>query len=535
MVSVSFLSSISMLFFVNNIFLLRYVASWIDTRDNSYEKNCLSFLFDKYIPILLETNKKFKKITPISDIAMIQMSCHLLDCLLTPENVPHECPRELYEMYFSFSVIWGFGSALYQDQLIDWRLEFNKWFLLEFKNNKVPTTGSIFNYFIDPETKNFVPWSDLITDFEFDADVPLQSILVPTSETSRLKYFLGILMEKKHPVMLIGGSGSGKSVIVADKINSLSDKFVVTNVPFNFYTTSEMLQAVLERPLEKRAGRNYGPPGGKSMIYFIDDLNMPEVDSYGTVQPHTLIRQFMDYGHWYDRNKLTLKDIHNCQFASCMNPTSGSFSIDPRLQRHFCAFAVNFPCNDSSFHIYNTILSQHLSNSSNRFHISVQKSCANLVQTALYVHSKVAAQFLPTAVKFHYTFTLRDLANIFQGIVFSNRDSCPDPSGLIRLYIHEATRVYSDKLVSQKDIDNFRKLILENTKKTFDDMDESRVFTDPLVYCHFAQGLVDTKYMPVKSWEKLSALLEHAQENYNEVVGALNLVLFEDAMSHICR
>ena len=34
----------------------------------------------------------------------------------------------------------------------------------------------------------------------------------------------------------------------------------------------------------------------------------------------------------YDRQKLTLKDIHNCQYVACMNPTSGSFTIDPRLQ-----------------------------------------------------------------------------------------------------------------------------------------------------------------------------------------------------------
>lgn len=55
---------------------------------------------------------------------------------------------------------------------------------------------------------------------------------------------------------------------------------------------------VLEKPLDKKAGRNYGPPGTKKLIYFIDDLNMPEVDAYGTVQPHTLIRQHLDYGHW---------------------------------------------------------------------------------------------------------------------------------------------------------------------------------------------------------------------------------------------
>jgi dynein heavy chain len=106
-------------------------------------------------------------------------------------------------------------------------------------------------------------------------------------------------MAKKLPVMLVGPAGSGKSVIVAEKLLSLPDSYAVTNVPFNFYTTSEMLQKVFEKPLEKKAGRNYGPPGNKTMVYFIDDMNMPEVDTYGTVQPHTLIRQFLDDGHWY--------------------------------------------------------------------------------------------------------------------------------------------------------------------------------------------------------------------------------------------
>jgi hypothetical protein len=38
-----------------------------------------------------------------------------------------------------------------------------------------------------------------------------------------------------------------------------------------------MLQSILEKPLEKKAGRNYGPPGSKKIVYFIDDMNMPEV------------------------------------------------------------------------------------------------------------------------------------------------------------------------------------------------------------------------------------------------------------------
>ena len=61
------------------------------------------------------------------------------------------------------------------------------------------------------------------------------------------------------------------------KLNSLNDDYVVTNIPFNFYTTSMMLQGVMEKPLEKKAGRNFGPPGSKKLIYFIDDMNMPQV------------------------------------------------------------------------------------------------------------------------------------------------------------------------------------------------------------------------------------------------------------------
>lgn len=391
----------------------RCVASWVDTRPKS-ERSTLTTLFEKYVPPLLEIMKvKLKKITPISEIAMLEMTCHLLDCLLTPHTVPNDCPKDWYEIYFSFAVIWGFGSALFQDQIVDWRNEFNKWWMNEFKTVKYPTEGTVFNYYIDPETKRFLPWTNLVPSYEFNPEIPLQSTLVNTAETTRLRYFMDILIESNHPVMLVGGAGSGKSVIVAEKLNSLSLNYAVTNVPFNFYTTSMVLQNVLEKPLEKKSGRVYGPPGMKRMIYFIDDMNMPEVDTYGTVQPHTLVRQFMDYNHWYDRTKLSLKDIHKCQFVSCMNPTAGSFTINPRLQRHFSTFAVSFPGAEAMLHIYGNILSQHMSNPANKFNPKLVGSVENLIRTAIMVHQRMNVTFLPTAVKFHYNFNMRDLANIF--------------------------------------------------------------------------------------------------------------------------
>ncbi|XP_067572638.1 dynein axonemal heavy chain 9 [Pseudorca crassidens] len=512
------------------------VSSWIDKRETQTERANLTFLFDKYLPACLDTLRtRFKKIIPIPEQSMVQMLCHLLECLLTDEDIPADCPKETYELYFVFAAIWAFGGAMVQDQLVDDRAEFSKWWLTEFKTVKFPSQGTIFDYYIDPETKKFEPWSKLIPQFEFDPEMPLQACLVHTSETIRVCYFLERLLARRRPVMLVGTAGTGKSVLVGARLASLdAEEYLVKNVPFNYYTTSAMLQAVLEKPLEKKAGRNYGPTGNKKLIYFIDDMNMPEVDAYGTAQPHTIIRQHLDYGHWYDRNKLSLKEVMNVQYISCMNPTAGSFTINPRLQRHFSVFALSFPGADALSSIYCTILTQHLKLGD--FPAPLQKCVPQLIRLALTFHQKIATTFLPTAIRFHYIFNLRDLANIFQGILFSSVECVKSTQDLVKLYLHESNRVYRDKMVEEKDLDLFDKIQAEVIKKTFNDLKETVEQTQSLnMYCHFANGIGEPKYMPVQSWELLTQTLVEALENHNKVNTVMDLVLFEDAMRHVCH
>ncbi|XP_054619934.1 dynein axonemal heavy chain 9-like isoform X3 [Dunckerocampus dactyliophorus] len=512
------------------------VSSWIDKREAQSEKANLTILFDKYLPSCLDALRlRFKQIIPIPEHSMVQMLCYLLECLLTTENTPPDCAKELYELYFVFAAVWAFGGVLSQEQLVDHRVEFSKWWVAEFKTIKFPSQGTVFDYFIDPDSKKFEPWSKMVPKFEMDADTPLQACLVHTAETIRVRYLMDCLLEHRRPVMLVGNAGTGKSVLVGDKLSSLhADKYMVKNVPFNYYTTSAMLQAVLEKPLEKKAGRKYGPPGNRRLIYFIDDLNMPEVDAYGTVQPHTLIRQHMDYNHWYDRNKLLLKEIHSIQYVSCMNPTAGSFTINPRLQRHFSVIALSFPGAEALSTIYTSILWQHLQ--SEGFASAVRKNSSSLVQLAVALHLCVASTFLPTAVKFHYIFSLRDLSNIFQGILFSTGECLKTPLDLLKIYMHESNRVYRDKLVEEHDFQVFDKLQADMVKKFFEDVEESLEQTRKMnLYCHFAHGLGEARYMAVESWSSLNKILLEVLDSYNEVNATLNLVLFEDAMAHICR
>uniref|UniRef100_A0A8W4FHF7 Dynein axonemal heavy chain 17 n=1 Tax=Sus scrofa TaxID=9823 RepID=A0A8W4FHF7_PIG len=483
------------------------VSSWIERRQVQSEKANLTILFDKYLPTCLDKLRLgFKKITPVPEITVVQTVLYLLECLLTEKNAPPDSAKELYELYFVFACLWAFGGPYY-------RVEFSKWWVNEFKTIKFPSQGTVFDYYIDPDTKKFLPWTDRVPSFELDPDVPLQASLVHTTETVRIRYFLDLLMEKSRPVMLVGNAGTGKSVLMGDKLDSLStDEYLVQAVPFNFYTTSAMLQGVLEKPLEKKSGRNYGPPGTKKLVYFLDDMNMPEVDKYGTVAPHTLIRQHMDHGHWYDRQKLTLRDVHNCQYVACMNPTSGSFTIDPRLQRHFCVFAVSFPGQEALVTIYSSILAQ-----------APKNRCVFPV-TAL--HQKVTATFLPTAIKFHYVFNLRDLSNIFQGLLFSTTEILKIPLDLVRLWLHEAERVYGDKMVDEKDQETLRRVT---------ELGDELLFARPNIYCHFSHGIGDPKYLPVTDTAQLNKTLVEVLDSYNEVNAVMNLVLFEDAVAHICR
>lgn len=58
----------------------------------------------------------------------------------------------------------------------------------------------------------------------------------------------------------------------------------------------------------------------------------------------------------------------------------------------------------------------------------------------------------------------------------------------------------------------------------FQDLNEETVFAKPNIYCHFAEGIREPKYLPVPSWPSLNKLLGEALDSYNEVNAAMNLV-----------
>ena len=212
-----------------------------------------------------------------------------------------------------------------------------------------------------------------------------------------------------------------------------------------------------------------------------------------------------------------------------MNPKSGSFYIDLRLQRHFTTVALTLPDKEILRTIYEQVLKNHFSSFDNICKEYVPKIVSAI--TTVFTAITLDAQFLPTATKFHYQFNLRDYAKIVQNIMLATPAVYKGNSlALMRLWLHECHRVWQDRFIREEDNEKYMNFINNAIRTDFTGITckPEEIHAEPLVFTSFVSACRghEPTYMNVVSMEDLNSVLEDKLAEYNENVSAMDLVLF---------
>jgi dynein heavy chain len=154
-------------------------------------------------------------------------------------------------------------------------------------------------------------------------DAPFYKILVPTVDTTRYTYLLTAFMRAERHTLITGDVGVGKTSVVFNALYSLDESFVFSNLNFSAQTSSVRVSEGIESRVEKRTKDTFAPPGGKKLIVFIDDFNMPEKEIFGAQPPLEILRQWMQYEFWYDLKKQTQRFIKDVKLLAGMGHPGG--------------------------------------------------------------------------------------------------------------------------------------------------------------------------------------------------------------------
>lgn len=145
---------------------------------------------------------------------------------------------------------------------------------------------------------------------------------------------------------------------------------------------------------------------------------------------------------------------------------------------------------------------------------------------------------LPTPDKSHYIFNLRDLSKCVQGILQASNTHYNQELQILRLFFHETTRVFHDRLINDEDKAIFNNIMYEVCLKHFNrpvlKKDEPPIlFGDFMV---FGKPKNERIYEEISDHKKLESILNDYIEDYNSMTGkSMRLILFQDALEHTVR
>ncbi|XP_060259142.1 dynein axonemal heavy chain 8 [Ovis aries] len=530
------------------------LQAWLKKR-TTQENNVFLTLYDKifedaYTYMKLNLNPKMQ----LLECNYIVQSLNLLEGLIpSKEEGGISCVEHLHKL-FVFALMWSIG-ALLELESRDKLEAFMRSHESKLDLPEIPKglTQTMYEFYVT-DYGDWEHWNKKLQPYYYPTDsIPeYSSILVPNVDNVRTNFLIDTIAKQHKAVLLTGEQGTAKTVMIKAYLKKYDPEVqLAKSLNFSSATEPMMFQRTIESYVDKRMGSTYGPPGGRKMTVFIDDINMPVINEWGDQITNEIVRQMMEMEGMYSLDKpgdfTTIVDVQ--LIAAMIHPGGGRNDIPQRLKRQFTVFNCTLPSNTSIDKIFGVIGCGYF-DSCRRFKPEICDMILNLVSASRVLWQWTKVKMLPTPSKFHYIFNLRDLSRIWQGMLTIKADECASVHVLLSLFKHECNRVIADRFITPDDEQWFNTQLVRSVEENVSPDVGSYILPEPY-FVDFLREMpeptgdepedttfeVPKVYELVPSFEFLSEKLQFYQRQFNEIIRgtSLDLVFFKDAMTHLIK
>ncbi|OLL22334.1 Dynein heavy chain, cytoplasmic [Neolecta irregularis DAH-3] len=394
----------------------------------------------------------------------------------------------------------------------------------------VPSASAI-DYDVSLPSGDWLPWITKVPTTEVDTHSVTQTdVVIPTVDTIRHEEVLYSWLADHRPVLLCGPPGSGKTMTLFSALRKLPD-MEVAGLNFSNATTPELVIKVFEQYCEYRKTLNgimLAPTQvGRWLVIFCDEINLPAPDKYGTQRVISFLRQLVEHnGFWRTSDKAWVS-LERIQFVGACNPPTdaGRTPLAHRFLRHSPLVMVDYPGKESLMQIYGAFIKAILKCVPN-----LRGYSEPLTGAMVDFYLKSQAKFNAT-VQAHYVYSPRELSRWIRGIyeVIKPLETLTI-EGLVRLWAHEALRLFQDRLVNEDERQWTERAVFEIADQHFPGINLEEALRQPILYSNW----LSKDYVPVDR-EQLRDYTKARLKTFCEEELDVPLVLFNDVLDHVLR
>jgi len=443
--------------------------------------------------------------------------------------------RSYIGKYLLFSIIWAFGGPM----KLDLRQEFGSEICrmlqsmslaIEVPDTKLP----MLDYEINVEEQRWVPWKNKVSNADIEPPkIKDPTVVINTIDTIRHEEVIRGWLADNRTVILCGPPGSGKSMTLSAVLRA-NPQYEMITLNFSSSASTELIFKAFEQYCKierKNQGYIIRPTfQNKKLVIFCDECNLPAEDKYGTQTIITFLRQILEKGgYWHPVTKNWIK-LENIQFVGACNPPTdaGRVVLSPRFLNLCPLVLVDFPGRESLLEIYGTFIRALFKLTPNIRNMSESFTTA---MVDIYQNSQ---KRFNTDIQPHYVYSPRELSRWTRALYRALAD-LEDVGGttgeeMVRLWAHEALRLFSDRLVNVEERQWTWEMMEEVAKNHFGACDLKKALSQPILYSDY----LSKSYVSVDK-DKLKEYIMARLKVFNEEELDVQLVIYNELLDHILR